>query len=136
MRICLWRLAFASLAVSLAIGLSVASWNATVDHEGFERSIVLREITKDAELNRGFRKAEIVEGEAAGGGNRLGGAHERPEGGVLSLNGDDEAGDYPGDAPGGAPVFLHTGGDVTRARAASTNQISRRLHAVATTSVR
>ena len=79
-RICLWRLAFASLAVSLTIGLSVASWNATVDHEGFERSIVLREITKDAGLNRGFRKAEIVDGEAAGGGNRLGGEHERPEG--------------------------------------------------------
>ena len=129
-RICLWRLAFASLAVSLTIGLSVASWNATVDHEGFERSIVLREITKDAGLNRGFRKAEIVDGEAAGGGNRLGGVHERPEGGTLSLNGDDEAGDAPGGVGFGAG--LGAGGDVTRARAAPTKQISRRLHAVAT----
>ena len=126
-RICLWRLAFASLAVSLTIGLSVASWNATVDHEGFERSIVLREITKDAGLNRGFRKAEIVDGEADGGG-------ERPEGGTLSLNGDDEAGDAPGGVGFGAG--LGAGGDVTRARAAPTKQISRRLHAVAATSAR
>ena len=139
-RICLWRLAFASLAVSLTIGLSVNeyyfshSWNETVDHDGIERESVLKRVTLGAELNRGFRKAEIVDGEAAGGGNRLGGVHERPEGGTLSLNGDDEAGDAPGGVGFGAG--LGAGGDVTRARAAPTKQISRRLHAVAATSAR
>ena len=128
-RICLWRLAFASLAVSLTIGLSVASWNATVDHEGFERSIVLREITKDAGLNPGFRKAEIVNVEAAPGGERVGGG-ERPADWALSLNGDDEGGDTSGG--GGFGAGPDAGPDVTRARAASTKQISRRLHAVAT----
>ena len=82
-----------------------------VEREGFVRKHVKR---------TPYDKVHVVEGEAAGGGERVGGADERPEGGVLSLNGDDEAGDYPGDAPGGDPVFLHTGGDITSARPAST----------------
>ena len=82
----------ASLAVSLTIGYSVNeyyfshSWNETVDHDGIERESVLKRVTLGAELNRGFRKAEIVDGEAGGGGNRLGGAHERPEGGAPMVS--------------------------------------------------
>ena len=138
-RICLWRLAFASLAVSLTIGYSVNEyyfshvWNETVDHDGIERKSVLKRVTLGAELNPGFRKAEIVEAEAAPADERLGGG-ERPADWALSLNGDDEAGDAPGDVGFGAGP--DAGPDVTSARAASTKQISRRLHAVATTSVR
>ena len=134
-RICLWRLAFASLAVSLTIGYSVNEyyfshvWNETVDHDGIERKSVLKRVTLGAELNPGFRKAEIVEAEAAPADERLGGG-ERPADWALSLNGDDEAGDAPGDVGFGAGP--DAGPDVTSARAASTKQISRRLHAVAT----
>ena len=80
-----------------------------------------------------YNKVHIVEGEADGGGERVGGG-ERRAGGTLSLNEDDEAGDAPGGVGFGAG--LDAGGDVTRARAAPTNQISRRLHAVAATSAR
>jgi hypothetical protein len=134
-RTCLWRLLAALLAVSLAIGYSVNeyyfshSWNETVDHDGIERKSVLKRVTLGAELNPGFRKAEIVNVEAAPGGERVGGG-ERPADWALSLNGDDEGGDTPGG--GGFGAGPDAGPDVTRARAASTKQISRRLHAVAT----
>ena len=66
---------------------------------------------------------------------RLGGARLRRPGGVVPLNEDDAGAGGP-DNGAGLSSGLGADGDVPRARAACTNQISRRLHAVATTSVR